>query len=37
MENSPSKQAAFGPIAEVVGFNGERLKPSYRSVIPLDA
>jgi hypothetical protein len=26
-----------GPIAEVVGFNGERPKPSYRSVTPLDA
>jgi hypothetical protein len=26
-----------GPIAEVVGFKGERLKPSYHSVTPLDA
>jgi hypothetical protein len=24
-------------IAEVVGFEGERNKPSYRSVTPLDA
>ena len=26
-----------GPIAEAVGFKGERLKPSYHSVTPLDA
>jgi hypothetical protein len=25
------------PIAEVVGLKGERHKPSYRSVTPLDA
>jgi hypothetical protein len=25
---------AIGPIAEVLGLEGERHKPSYRSVIP---
>ena len=29
--------ALNGPLAEVVGFDGERPKPSYRSVTPLDA
>jgi hypothetical protein len=33
----PVGQSGVSPIAEVVGFKGERHKPSYRSVTPLDA
>ena len=38
-QTSDSKDvtSAFDPLAEVVGFKGERHKPSYRSVTPLDA
>jgi hypothetical protein len=30
----PVSFSAFDPIAEVLGLEGERHKPSYRSVIP---